>query len=451
MDKDEQKGRLLKRYLLILGSLILAFGLIAGAVVFAYSVVTGGESGNLATEKPVEPERGSTDNTPVPPVESDKPNALEDLFRAPDRTTVMVLGLDEQGLLADVQLLATFDALTNRVDVISIPRDTYVVLPQTEVRAIQQDGRTCPNDGVMKINEVHARAGTEKGPAAAQRQMERMFGVDIDYYAVVNIKAFRAIVEEVGGVPFTVRPEGYYYNPPDQELVINIPGGYRVLSGIEAEGVVRFREGVNAYRGGDLERIEVQHQFMQAFLQTVLGEERLMSNLPALLSTMVSYVKTDFGIDSIPKYLSVLENINMDNVNFQRLPGDGKYIGVTSYFLMDETATEALIYEIFHKNNVESSSDGAADVDVSKLRVQVLNGGAADGMAGTTRDALTAKGYNVTATGNYTGTQRVQTRILVREQAHGAPFVAEFKSAAVEVDQNISALYDVVIILGKGE
>ena len=448
MDKDEQKSKLLKRYLLIVGSLVAVFGVLAAAFIFAYSIVTGGDTGELATQKPAETQAVTA--TPAPSTTS-PPSAFEDFLRAPDRTTVMILGLDEQGLLADIQLLATFDALSNRVDVISIPRDTYVVLPQSEVRAIQQDGRICPDDGVMKINEVHARTGTEKGPAAAQRQMQRMFGVDIDYYAVVNITAFRAIVDEVDGVPFTVRPEGYYYNPPDQDLVINIPGGYRVLTGIEAEGVVRFREGVNAYKDGDLGRINVQQEFMQAFLQTVLGQERLMGNLTALLSTMVSYVKTDFGIDSIPKYLSVLENINMDNIHFHRLPGAGEYVGVTSYFLMDEVAAEAMIYDIFHKSNADAANAAGNGVDISKLRVQVLNGGAADGAAGKTRDALIAKGYNVTDTGNYTGTQRVQTRILVREEAHGMPFVKEFASAAVELDKNIPAAYDVVIILGKGE
>jgi len=445
MDKNEKKRKLVKRYLLIVGSLVVVFGLLAAAFVFAYSVVTGGDESHLATQKPVESDQSV--ETPAPTATS-KPNPIEDIFRAPDRTTALVLGLDEQGLLADLQLLVTYDALANRADIISVPRDTRIVLPQTEVRAIQQDGRSCPDDGVMKINEVHARAGTEKGPAAAQRQITRMFGVDIDYYVVVNVAAFRAIVEEVGGIPFTVRPKGYYYNPPDQDLVIDVPGGFRVLSGIEAEGVVRYRDD---YGGGDLERIGVQQEFLKAFLETVLGEERLMSNLPVLLSTMVSYVKTDFGIDSIPKYVTSLQSINMDNIHFHQLTGTAPTIDGVSYFVYDEVATEALIYEIFHKNNVEQAENDAEDMDVSTLRVQVLNGGATAGMAGTTRDALNAKGYNVTATGNYSGTQRVQTRIFVREEAHGAPFVKEFKSAVVEIDKDIPAVYDVVIVLGKGE
>jgi len=445
---DGNRANLVKRYVIMVVSIVAVFAVLIGAVLLVSSMFKGNDEG----EAGVTPNPISIDNTPSA---SAMPSGgiWDDLFKAPDRTTALILGVDEGGGLADTQLLVTFDAVNNIVDIISVPRDTYIVLPESEVRSMQQIGRWCPNDGVMKLNELHSYAGSDKGYEYMQRQYERMFGITIDYYAIVGLSAFRSIVDDVDGIDFVVRPEGYYYNPPDQDLVINIPGGPRKLNGIEAEGVFRFREGQNAYANGDLGRIAVQQEFMKAFFTQVLAREELMNNLPALLSTFISYVRTDFGLDGVAKYIASLGEITEDGVHFHRMPGVGDYIGDTSYYVLNENEVQALINEVFHRPDMsKDTSDSEQTNAPSALKIQVLNGGAGDGMAGKTRDVLAADGYTVVNTGNYDGTQKMYTRILVRTEAEGRAFLSYFKAGAqVEVDATLPSAYDVVIILGKSE
>jgi len=428
-----QKRDAMKRYWLIVGSVVVVFAILTAAIVFAYMTLATGERGRPAEENLLV--GGQTD-----PDSTQKPTEEDETSKIPTRTTAMVLGLDEGGFLADVQLLVTYDAVSNQVDIISIPRDTYVDLPRDEVQAIQESGRYCPNNGIMKITELHSYAGKENGAAFAQRQLERMFDVEIDYFAVINVKAFRTIVDDVGGIWFEVRPEGYYYNPPDQVLNIHVPGGMRKLSGVEAEGVVRFRDGPNGYANGDLGRISVQQAFMQAFFTQALSRDTLADSLPALFAALVNDVKTNFGLDSLLTYLPVVETLSGDNIHFHQVPGAGQYVGVVSYFVVDEQKFAEQKADIF--GGVTKEAD---------LRIQLLNGGAAVGVTAQVHEALTNAGYNIVDMGIYNGAEKAYTRIQVREKANGEALAEQFSSAVVEVDEALPEEYDVVIILGQNE
>ena len=197
--------------------------------------------------------------------------------------------------------------------------------------------------------------------------------------------------------------------------------------------------------------MKVQRAFMQAMVEQVMEKETLMSNLPRLLSTLISYVKTDFGIDSIPRYLTSIEKVSVESIHFHQLTGSTPTIGGTSYFVQDAAATEALIYEVFHKNAVSVDAGGGGQMEAADMKVRVLNGGAAAGAAGRVRDELQNEGFQVVDTGNYDGTQRTYTRIFVREGVDGSVLEKYFASAEVEVDNELPAAYDVVIILGKND
>ena len=427
-NEKKQKQGVMKRYWAVLVSLLMVFAMMSSAVGFAYVTLADGADSQLAQKQPMLGEE--------PGAQGD-----DELANLPERTTAMVLGVDENGFLADVQLLVTYDATKNRLDVISIPRDTYVDLPQSEVRAMQEAGQFCPNNGVMKINAVHSYAGKELGAEFAQRQHERMFGVEIDYYAIINVKAFRDIVDAVDGIWFEVRPEGYYYNPPDQELAISIPGGLRKLTGREAEGIVRFRMGKNGYFNGDLGRISVQQEFMKAFFEQVLSKETLVDSLPTMFASLVDDVKTNFGLDSVLRYLPAVKMLSGDHVHFHQAPGIDRTIDGVSYFLIDENEFAAMVGEVF---------DGVV-AHGSDLQIQLLNGGAAVGVTAKAHEDLTAAGYNVVETGNYDGTEKIHTRILVREKEQSAGLIKHFPDAIVQVDEELPEAFDVVIILGQGQ
>ena len=77
------------------------------------------------------------------------------------------------------------------------------------------------------------------------------------------------IVDAMGGVWFDV-PRDMYYSDPLQNLYINQKAGYRLLTGDDAMQVLRFRDGANGYKDGDLGRIKTQQAFLKEVVRKCL-------------------------------------------------------------------------------------------------------------------------------------------------------------------------------------
>lgn len=443
------KAAILK-YFVVLFAILAAFAVFTG-VFFAVNR-TGVATETASTPKPFAPEGGqavssSPGNTASPS------NPFDNFYAPPARTNVIVMGTDKNGSLTDVMMLVTFNAVEGKLDIISLPRDSLVTLTTKEKQFLQNINRPVPSSGSMKLNEMHSFAGKKDGAEFLRTHLVDYLGVQIDYYVEINLKAFRDIVDLIGGVEFTVRPQGYYYDDPEQGLHIAIPGGKQVLDGKLAEGLVRYR---HDYRQGDLDRMEVQKEFMKAFVSQVLANKELMSDIPTLISTFVSYVSTNFSVTNIPRYLNSIKDFKAEDITFSVLPGEAQKINNGSYYILDTAETKKLIDRIFYEPSEtpaasETPSPSPTPLRSDKdLRIQVLNGGDTSGMAAKTRDTLRAAGYTVTKADDYTGTKVSITRIMVREDWMGESLLPFFKDAEIKVDTAIADC-DIIIIIGKGE
>jgi len=159
-------------------------------------------------------------------------------------TNVIIIGTDNGGL-GDVIMVGSFNSETGRVDIISIPRDTYVVMPEYRVNELISAGRRVPSTGVMKFGELPAYSGLLRGMEYAKLQAEELLGLEIHYYARISLEAFRFIVDQIGGVEFYV-PQRMHYRDPVQSLVIDLQAGLQLLDGSQAEGLVRYRGYIEA-------------------------------------------------------------------------------------------------------------------------------------------------------------------------------------------------------------
>ena len=185
--------------------------------------------------------------------------------------TCLLLGVADQGG-SDTIMLGVFDTEAKTASLISIPRDTVV----------RYEG------SYKKINAVYSYGGVDAMVSA----VSNMLAVPIDYYVSVNTRAFREIVNEIGGVYFTV-PVDMYYNDPYGDLAINIKAGYQHLDGRQAEGVVRCR---NCYANADIGRAATQRAFLVALAkQTItLSNVTKVTNLINILNT---YVESDMPLN----------------------------------------------------------------------------------------------------------------------------------------------------------
>ncbi len=453
MLNGNDRSTLIKYFLIVLGGILAVFGLVLFIVIMLNQGKGSGiDPGEVATPLPYQTnaqnQGGNQDGQSQ--TSGSGGDFFDQYFAPPERTNILLMGTDVNGLLTDVMLLATFNAKTSKVDIVSLPRDTLVSLPQTEIDAAKALGRFMPSSGSMKLNEVHSYTGSNNGPDFLRRHVERMLDVRVDYFVRMDLRAFRNVVDAVGGIYMDVPKGGLYYKDPEQDLNIAVPAGRQLLDGGLAEGVVRFR---NTYARGDLDRIEVQKIFMKEFFSQVLNKEALMKDVPALVSTFISYVTTDFSITNIPRYLNSIEKMKSDSISFHTLPGEDKFVNGGSYFFPDTAEIKLLVDEIFKEapEEQEKPVESPKVSDDKTLRIAVLNGGNKSGFAAQTRDRLREAGFTVVKADNFEDQKQVRTRLLVKSEGMGEELAKLFKNPEIIVDKSIDEAYDIIVIIGTEE
>lgn len=272
---------------------------------------------------------------------------------------IALLGTDGDGFRTDVNIVASLNLTTKEVHLISVPRDTRVVMTDDMIAYLEKNDRTIPQAngvyGQCKLTEVHAYAGEGNRSTFTVAMLEEILGIDIDYYVKVDLDAFKDIVDAVGGVEFDVQ-ERLYYSDPAQGLYIDLYPGPQVLDGEKAEMLVRFREG---YAQKDLKRIEVQQEFLKAFISQVCSSDKIMSNLDSYIKIFMEKVESDMPVATALKYAGYIKEIDPAAITTDTIPGEGG-----SYFDMDEEGTKELVdYRIYGKEPPAYMTDDGTETD----------------------------------------------------------------------------------------
>lgn len=194
----------------------------------------------------------------------------------------------------------------------------------------------------VKINSVNVYGGDKYGMQFLKEQTEKILDINIDYYFKINLEGLRNIVDSIGGIYFDVPEHGMKYSDPLQDLYIDIKGGYQLLDGSAAEGLLRFRKD---YTRQDLQRVEVSREFIKEFVSQVFKRDTVKNNLNSLTSDCIKYVETDFSINDAPKYIECLKNIKY--FNDETLPGSGQIIDGTYYYVYDASETKKIAEKFF--------------------------------------------------------------------------------------------------------
>ncbi len=362
--------------------------------------------------------------------------------------TIAVFGIDEDGTRTDVIFVVNFNSKTNKVKVLSIPRDTKVQWSEAQRSKLKEYKGT--NIYTSKINEMTAYGGMEHIRDFTINQIENMVGVKIDNYIVINLEAFRKIVDTIGGVEVDV-PRRMRYTDNAQGLFINLDAGFQTLDGKKAEQLVRFRQ----YLNGDVDRIQVQQLFLKAFAEKVMSPQ-IITKIPQFIPILFTYIKTDISLTQIASYYPFLQSFNTNYLTFNTIPGQGRYEGGISYFFPDWKEMDILIEEVFFdtqaadseasegEGNTPSQNELVLDKTVS---IEVLNATGVTGIAGRIKDALEKQGYKVGRIDNYSKGDLQKTVIYAKDTQKAEQFKSYFKNATVQIDTSIG--YDIQIIAGR--
>jgi len=371
-------------------------------------------------------------------------NLLPIQRQEPKRSFALILGVDDDGTRTDTMIVAAFDPVTTEITLVSLPRDSRVIMPPERANQIRELGGWVPADNAMKLNEVHSYAQLGSKDLAApfaKAQVEDILGIEIDYYVRVDLDAFKFLVDQIGGVHFNV-PMRMYYHDPTQNLLIDLQPGLQLLNGQQALNMVRFR----GYPGGDdFARMRTQQDFIRAFVNQAMDVDSIMQNIPAFIGATLMYVDTDFGLTDIPGYLPYLTSFNPGNITSYTLPhSHTQRINGQDFVILNEAAVREMVEELFM-----GRTEAVVDIPSDGLRIQVLNGGGVSGLARYAQDLLELNGFTDTVIGDYQGVRADQTRIFVSRRGMGSDIRDILKNSTVIFDPAIDPRYDIVVVIGR--
>ena len=223
---------------------------------------------------------------------------------------------DTGGKLSDTMMLVAYDVPNQALNVMSLPRDTYVLY----------------NGRLMLLNAVYNAAGGDKdnkGIQGLKRAVRDLTGIYPDYHVIVQWEALGELVDAIGGVYYDV-PFDMYYNDLSQHFKINLKKGYQLLDGEGAMGLVRWRHNSDdkghishtyGYAEGDIGRIKTQQAFLKEVIKQCLQMDKLLTNLGDYVSIFQKNVITDLSVGNIAYFAqSALTGLDMDKVKFETLP-----------------------------------------------------------------------------------------------------------------------------------
>lgn len=218
--------------------------------------------------------------------------------------TFLLVGTDKDDGNTDTIMVASYDTVNQKVNIMSIPRDTMI------------------NESwdLKKINSVYSRTGNSINSLA--NRIKKLVGFKPDFYVKVELSVFVQLVDLVGGVEFYV-PCDMDYDDPYQDLHIHLKEGMQLLDGDKAMQLVRFR----GYSMGDIQRVAVQQDFMKALIQECLSLKH-WGKIKAYIDLALENIQTDMSFGSIVWFAANVLGLNdapmldMANVNTHTIPGN---------------------------------------------------------------------------------------------------------------------------------
>lgn len=208
------------------------------------------------------------------------------------------------GNLTDTVMVMSINTKTNKVALLSLPRDFYAPISNSSSYA--------------KINSLYPIGIKEgKGIELIKEATQKITGLDVHYYAVVNFDAFEKIVDQIGGINIVNERDIYdptYPGPNYSYETFSLSRGFHNLDGKTALKYVRER---HTDPEGDFGRAKRQQQVIQAVKNKMFSLKTLFNvvAINGILNTVGDNVKTDIAINELESFISLSKKVDLENIS----------------------------------------------------------------------------------------------------------------------------------------
>jgi len=244
-------------------------------------------------------------------------------FAGEDRVNVLLLGSDaglgRVGTRTDSMIVLSIDPGTGDTAMFSIPRNMiHLPIPEdSPAYTLWPDGLWGdPSNlawGVYAYGLAHPDLfdGPNTGGGATKTILGNLLGIDIDWFALVDLQGFVDMIDALGGVDITVTTplHDWKYVQSDGTVVdLDFPVGTQHMDGQTALAYSRSRT-----ESDDYNRMGRQRCVLEALAREA-DPVTLLRQLPGLVPVIESSVVTDIPMAMIPDFLDLLHRVDTSSI-----------------------------------------------------------------------------------------------------------------------------------------
>ncbi len=219
---------------------------------------------------------------------------------------ILLLGIDKSDRAVkygsdyhtDAIMVVAVNRTKNRVDLVSLPRDTLSYVPGIK--------------GIYKLNAA-INCGGGKTEEGFNKVMEAaswlLGGIRVDHYAAVDMQGMKLLGDAIGGVDF--------------ELETRIPGYGRGWRHLDGEGIVQYlrtRRGAQV-NANDIGRTGRQRDLMQAIFEKVMSDRRYPLQLMKAIAGAEGGFFTNLNATEIMSLFGMAMSVDRDDIGSHVLTG----------------------------------------------------------------------------------------------------------------------------------
>src|SRR5215475_10205390 len=238
------------------------------------------------------------------------------------------------GANTDTMMLVHVPAERQSIQVVSLPRDSWVSIP---------------GHGMNKINAAYGLGG----PPLMVSTVEQATGLTINDYVEVSFVGFVRVINELGGVDVCLP-----YAVSDSDSGLHLSAGRHHVYGVTA---LKFARDRHSFATSDLHRIADQQQLLASMFAQATASGVLANpvRLQQVVSSATASVTVDRGFNAT-ELASELRDIKPDSMSFTTVPiatADYQTPTGESAVLWNQPAAAAL----FHRLSIDEGLTGPRD------------------------------------------------------------------------------------------
>lgn len=381
------------------------------------------------------------------------PTRIAPITRNYDLVNIVLLGSDEEitndnTIRTDTMIVVSINRETGTVNMLSLPRDLFVYVPGLGMRRLN-----------VAFGWGDAVGWTAGGFGLLRDTLIYNLGINIHYYAKVNITEFEQIVDMLGGVEIAVdcAYQDWYPIAPIEELDLTRPieenyylrtldVGYYRLDGFDAQWYARSRK-----NSSDFDRGRRQQKLVRAIFRQALNEGRV-ADVPSLWNEGMEIVETNLSRTDVISLLPIAVNLSSSDIeSFTLIPT----YHTTSWTSPDGSNVQLPVYETMIPLLEDFYSPPSENqINLNSATVRVFNGTSIADLDRVATEALIDAGFLAFAGGPTEAQDRMSSVMIdytgdTKGSSAGAiAEVLNMPVSSITDEPNPNREYDYDVILG---